>query len=72
MTHAKVVLPLHTGMPGVPPNLTKDEREFTYGWSVRMSFSLQRNVVKGGGSAGLFAPACWTHTAFEEGRTIGG
>ncbi|QDZ25124.1 pectinacetylesterase-like protein [Chloropicon primus] len=68
----KVVLPLHTGMPGVPPNLTVDEKKFTYGWSLKMSASLQKNVMDHQSPGGLFAAACWTHTSFEEGRLVQG
>ena len=92
----KVVLPLHTGMPGVPPNLTHDEEAFTFNWSQRMAHSLQKNVVmaqaqgkereggeghqgirpsgmgKNNNPHGLFAAACWTHTAFEEGKLVHG
>ena len=65
----KTVLPLHTGMPGTPP-LTQDEREYTYYWSMEMSTSIQRNVLRRPAGPGLFAIACWTHTSFEEGRMI--
>ena len=71
----KAVMPLHCGLPGSPgtggSDFTPDERDFVQIWSNIMSASLRKNVIPSS-KDGLFAIACWTHTSFEEGRSIEG
>lgn len=59
----RVVTRLHSGVPDKMPPFTSDEESFLKEWATTMKTSLQQ-VVKSP-TAGLFAPACWTHVTFD-------
>jgi len=59
----RVVTRLHSGVPDQGPPFTRDEENFLHQWASTMKSSLQQ-VVRSS-TAGVFAPACWTHTTFD-------
>jgi O-palmitoleoyl-L-serine hydrolase len=66
----RVVIPLHNGIPSKFPPFTGDEVPFVKGWGKTMRSALQQ--VLRSPTAGVFAPACWTHTTFDTGILLNG
>lgn len=60
-----VVTTLHDGVPNsAAPPFTSEQRAYLETWALTMSKSLIANA-EAAPSAGVFAPACWTHTTFD-------
>ena len=59
----RVVTRLHSAIPGKAPPFTSDEESFLKEWAGTMKSSLQQ--VMDSPTAGVFSPACWTHTTFD-------